>query len=361
MRFLYKCLIAAGLLVQLAATAWAQIGNKVKAATGPNAGITGLWRNSAMGFNMDLDLKAGGKGSFDAESITYQFTGTTLVVTTQGQKTTYQAKLSGNRLTLSGGDLDAAITFERVTAEGATVPGGQPGSTTLAATAAGAVPAALQGAWVAPNEEISFNANGKMNYNGIPLDCQVEGNQITLQTPNGPVAFTYTLSGNQLTMQNGTLNAVYTRKQGGAAQGGTAMAAPGRPSANAAAAEGIIDPTLVGKWSYVGTANNISGTFSNEEYITLNADGTYEYYSETSGTARGTDQYGTQVFAGGVASNSADRGTWRVKGNTIIGTSAKTGTKVYTLEKRNHPKTGDPMIILDGTAYVTYYQKAPWR
>ncbi len=29
------------------------------------------------------------------------------------------------------------------------------------------------------------------------------------------------------------------------------------------------------------------------------------------------------------------------------------------LDKNNHPKTGNPMIIIDGDAYVTYYQNNP--
>jgi len=33
----------------------------------------------------------------------------------------------------------------------------------------------------------------------------------------------------------------------------------------------------------------------------------------------------------------------------------------YALEKRNHPKNKrDPMICLDGTCYVTYYNKPAW-
>jgi hypothetical protein len=35
------------------------------------------------------------------------------------------------------------------------------------------------------------------------------------------------------------------------------------------------------------------------------------------------------------------------------------GTTVYTLEKRNHPKTGDPMLVLNGQPFVTYYKHAP--
>jgi hypothetical protein len=349
-RFVCAVILTA-LLAGIANTGFAQIGQKMK--TESSTGIVALWRNNAMGFNMDLDLQANGKGSFDGESISYQFTGNTLVITSGGSKTTYQAKLSGDLLTLSGGDLDAPVAFNRVN--------GTAGGTTSKVTAGNPSPVGgsngLIGTWSAQNEEITFTADGKMIYNGTPLSFSQQADQIQVQTPNGNIVFQYTLSGNNLTLKSDGLNAMYTRKSAGAAPPPTGIQTPAAGNA----VEGVIDPSLVGKWSYVGTANNISGTFSNEEYVTLKADGTYEYYSETSGTASGTNMYGNQTYAGGMASQSSDRGTWRVKGNTIIANSVKTGIKVYQFEKRNHPKNGDPMIILDGTAYVTYFQKAPWR
>jgi hypothetical protein len=327
----------------------AQIGQKMK--SGAETNIIGLWRNSAMGFNMDLNLLTNGKGTFDEEAISYQFTGSALIISSGSSKTTYQAKLAGDALTLSGGDLDAPIVFSRVNASA------NPAASTGNSHPPAVGSSSLIGTWIAQNEEITFTNDGKMIYNGTPLLFTQQAEQIQVQTPNGNIFFQYTLNGNYLTLKSEGLNALYTRKTG--VSTAPAAALPAQPNVNAG--DGVIDQTLVGKWAYVGTANNISGTFSNEEYVTLNANGTYEYYSETSGTASGTNMYGNQTFAGGAASQSADRGTWRVKGNTIIATSQKTGVKVYQLQKRNHPKTGDPMIVLDGTAYVTYYQKAPWR
>jgi hypothetical protein len=49
-----------------------------------------------------------------------------------------------------------------------------------------------------------------------------------------------------------------------------------------------------------------------------------------------------------------------VSGRTIIAYSNTHGKITYPFEKRNHPKTGDPMIVLDGDAYVTAYRKNPW-
>ncbi len=41
--------------------------------------------------------------------------------------------------------------------------------------------------------------------------------------------------------------------------------------------------------------------------------------------------------------------------------SATGRVTTYQLEKRNHPKNNDPMLLLDGQSFVTYYQKPPWR
>ncbi len=349
-RIRLKRLLPVWFLLCIAGVSAAQIGQKIKTET--QSGIAGYWRNSSMGFNMDLVLEGSGKGKFDGEPISYNFAGGVLTIVAQGQKTQYQAKLSGDELTLSGGDLDAAIAFKRVKA-GSTVP---QDPTPVAAESSPAARPTVVGTWTAQNEEITFTGDGKMIYNGATLTYTLQNDQIIVQAPAGSITFQYTLSGNYLTLKSDNLNAMYARKTGTGPAGPTG----GSAGVNPQGGEGVIDPTMVGKWSYVGSANNPSGSFSTEEYIALNADGTYEYRTESSGTASGTDMYGNQTYAGGTASQGYDRGTWRVKGNTIIASSQKNGVKVYRFEKKNHPKNGDPMIIIDGTAYVTYYKKAPW-
>ena len=50
-------------------------------------------------------------------------------------------------------------------------------------------------------------------------------------------------------------------------------------------------------------------------------------------------------------------------GYDLAGTKslATLGVTTYVLEKRNHPKNNEPMLVLDGQAFVTFYQKPPWR
>ena len=82
----------------------------------------------------------------------------------------------------------------------------------------------------------------------------------------------------------------------------------------------------------------------------LNSNGTYEYSSETSSSG----QYG------GSASQEYDAGRWSATRTTLTAMSNRNGRMVYPIELKNHPKTGDPMIVVDGDAYVTAYQRRPW-
>ena len=79
-------------------------------------------------------------------------------------------------------------------------------------------------------------------------------------------------------------------------------------------------------------------------------DGTYEYYGEASNS---------NIY-GGSNSQSRDYGRWSATTTSLTARSNSGKTTTYTLERRNHPKTGDPMLMVDGDAFVTYYQKRPW-
>jgi hypothetical protein len=94
-----------------------------------------------------------------------------------------------------------------------------------------------------------------------------------------------------------------------------------------------------------------SGGSSRMTCFELKADGTYTYEHESSMSAS----------TGAAASQSSDAGRWRVSGNQLTAQSRSGRVTTYTLEKRNHPKNQrDPMICLDGSCYVTYYNRPAW-
>jgi hypothetical protein len=123
-----------------------------------------------------------------------------------------------------------------------------------------------------------------------------------------------------------------------------------RPTRPTTKTNGGVLQELVGKWCYLSNVQANDGGRMSEICITLNSDGTYEYYGETSSN----NPYG------GSGSQESDAGRWSATATTLTAHSNSGETKNFTLEKRNHPKTGDPMLIIDGDAFVTAYQKQPW-
>jgi hypothetical protein len=313
----------------------AQIGAKVQ----QQGKIFGLWQNSQFGYQMTLILNENGTGEFDGETIKFTTTANKLSISQAGQTTTYTYSQQANSLTLSGGDLDAAITFtkagvaEQALTVGSTQSTKQPGG--------GNANEGLLGVWSGNGETIEFKSNGQCVYIGNTFPYEESQGHITLTTSQGKVMFAYTITGDQLKLTANGQQVLYNRGAGNSIS----------TSANNSG-EGYVAPELVGQWCYM--SNSLNSSTNN--CITLNADGTYIYNGESSRTVNTPDLYG------GTSSQGSDRGTWYLKGDRIYYNSQTNGPGSYRLEKRNHPKNvGDPMIVLDGEAYVTATLKQPWR
>lgn len=205
----------------------------------------------------------------------------------------------------------------------------------------------MVGEWQGPQGPVRFNADGTMIIAGQNYRYSIDGKTITLIAQDGQVPIPFELNGDVMTMGMGGQSIRLTRIGGAAAIG--AMV----PKAAAGRSGGVM-PELAGKWCYQANvyATN-GGARSSTQCITLNADGTYKYFGES-------DSYNPN---GGATSNSWDEGTWTATETSITANSRVKGTTTtYRLEKRNHPKNvNDPMIVLDGQAFVTAYQKPPWR
>lgn len=325
---------------------FSQIGAKVQQA----GKITGTWHNSQFGYQMALILNADGTGEFDGEKIKYVAKGAQFLMTVVSDNETinYNYALQGNSLTISGGDLDQAVTFSR---GGTGQPDGnasaqqQMGGTSAGATnEVGGADKNLLGVWSGNGETIEFKSNGQCLYLGNTLNYQANQGHITLGTNQGSVMFTYNIQGDKLTLGANGQQVVYNR-------GANAAGAP-----QATGGKGAVTAELVGKWCWTNTNSYSNGGSSSSSCIVLNADGTYEYSSESSRSVN------ADTFYGGTNSQGYDRGTWYVQGDRIFYNSQTRGQGSYRLEKRNHPKNvNDPMIVLDGEPYVTAYQRPPWR
>jgi len=303
------------------------------AATAPDP--AGTWETQGPSGVVRLILKPGGTGTFGGGPVRWQFNQGVLSLTgPNGATVMYNAALTQNSLTLSGGNLTQPVVFQSAASESASgrgVPAGE------AKKSAG-----LTGKWQGPQGIVQINADGSMLIQGVPYRYSVQGSTLTLIGNDGTLPVPYQLDGDALTVTLG--GQVVTLKRLGA------------ESAAQAEASGGVAAELVGKWCYFSSFSATAGGGSmTDECFTLFPDGTYQYHREGSISAYAPNVYGA------TASQTDDTGTWRLSGTTVTVVSRTQGTNTYTLEKRNHPKTGDPMVCLDGRCFVTYHQRAPWR
>lgn len=328
-------------LLLVPAALMAQIGAKTQQAK-----ITGTWQNSQFGYQMTLMLNPDGSGEFDGEAIKYTTASNKLSITQLGETTSYTFLLQGNSLTVSGGDLEGPVTFTKAganTQQNNNVVTNHPAQQQQqqkSATGQG-----LIGVWSGNGETIEFKTNGQCVYLGNTFNYQESQGHITLTTAQGNAMFAYNIQGNQLNL---TANGQTVSYQRGAANAGA------QNNARANTGGGNVPQELVGKWCWTNTSSTNSGGSSSSQCIVLNANGTYEYSSE-----RSMDSNTSAGYAG-TSSQGADRGTWWVQADRLHYNSQTKGQGSYLLQKMNHPKTKDPMIVLDGEPFVTFFQKAPW-
>lgn len=320
-------------LLLIAFPAMAQLGAKANQGNQ----ITGLWQNNQFGYQMTLMLNANGTGEFDGEAIKYTAKGGVLALTTSTETLNYNYVLNGSTLTVSGGDLDQPIAFTKA--------GGTAKVEVQQPTPSSGIDTSILGTWSGNNESMEFKTDGTCIYAGHSFQYTASGGQISLTTQQGTTVIPYTTRNNQLVINVNGQDFTYSK--------GTAQASNKQPVSNGPR---TVPQELVGNWCVMkNTSTNSGGSFSSE-CITLNPDGTYVYSSESSMSVNTPD------LAGGTSSQGGDRGQWWMEGERLFYNSPTYGTGSYRLEKRNHPKnTSDPMIVLDGKAYVTTRLKAPWR
>lgn len=196
------------------------------------------------------------------------------------------------------------------------------------------------GRWKSDEAVIEFRSDSVITINDETFKYRVKGSVITVYNDEGAIPFPFELAGDKLTVEFQGREIVYTRikdKDGGI--GGAAFGAT---------PEGII-PEFVGKWCYMSNLTG-SNSYMSSRCFTLQQNGTYEFVAESSSAGA----YGS------TAGESYDSGRWTATRTTLTAHSSKHGKIVYPIVLRNHPKNGDPMIVVDGDAYVTAYQKKPW-
>ena len=206
----------------------------------------------------------------------------------------------------------------------------------------------LVGKWESDEATVEIRPDGTLTINGEKYRYKIKNQTIIISGDEGSMDFPFQLSGRRLTVTaEGGRRVVYTRVS---SETDEESAGERNPPQSNNSGGGSNPPELFGKWCYMSNLTGSNSRMSNRCF-TLYEDGTYEYYAETSSSGS----------AGSSASQESDSGRWSVSGGeTITAHSNTNGKMTFSLEKRNHPKTGDPMLVLDGDAYVTAYKKQPW-
>lgn len=319
--------------------------------------VSGTWTFSNGNFPITMLLLDNGTGEFQGMPIKYKAQNGKLTIDDGLQPVIYDYKLNQNSLILSGGDLQVAVTFSRpgsaasnpgqtttteITAN-QTVSANSPQQGTITSMAGNnsagtAVSSGLNGIWQGQQGKIIFYPDGLLLYNGTSYNYSSNGGSISITGNDGSVTFSSNLTGNQLTLSQNGSSATYSK---------TGDIKPDK-----------VDPQLVGKWCMISSSYNSysGGGSSSEECITLNTDGTYQYFYSGSVSAYTVDK----SAYGGTGSQNNERGYWKTDGETILSVSQTTGkTTRYSLVRQNE-QNGDPAILIGGRKFVTAYQRQPW-
>lgn len=194
-----------------------------------------------------------------------------------------------------------------------------------------------------------LNSDGTGTMNSEPFRWKISEGALIIEENSGVYYYQYSSTQDALTVSDLAtgLTLSFTKATDNKAEEGNPAplkqkADPGSSSSGTAA--------LIGKWCYMSNVTSSDGGRMSNECITFYENGTFEYYTESASSGS----------SGGYASQSSDKGTWTVSESTIQVESNSNGPASYSYLKQNHPKNGDPMLIIDGRAFVTYYNKSPW-
>jgi len=291
------------------------------AAAQTRPGIVGKWR-AQDDANTTFQFNADGTGLMGKQAFQYTVAGDKLDFIAGNETVHVTFALTGNNLIIVLNGQSQLFTRESATAE--TI---EPEATDP-----------LVGVWKGTDGTADIRDNGTMILNGEALRYSVRNNTMTLSNAEGSLSFPYTLKGDVLTVTIEGEKKVYRR------QSRSSTNERSTPDRNGVRME------MVGKWCYMSNVNASGGGRMSNRCFTLYENGTYGYYAETSSSGA----YGS------TASQESDGGTWSATDSTITAYSRSQGKLVFNLQKRNHPKTGDPMLVLDGDAFVTATRRSPW-
>jgi len=160
-----------------------------------------------------LTLNPDGTGTLDNTRIKYSVRGAQLIVNEEGTINNYAFKLNGDEMVVSGGDLDAPLTFVRQgTGKGLGGRKSQPAAGKRSETPQKET--GLFGRWQSSEATVQIKADGTLDLNGTSYRYSVKGNTITLSSSEGSAQFPFQLSGDTLQVLVDGRTVLYRRVTG---------------------------------------------------------------------------------------------------------------------------------------------------
>lgn len=284
--------LAAGLAVLALLTS----GRAIAQGTPPN--LLGTWEWSDEIYPLTLTLNPDGTGILDEEPIRYTVAPGMLTIFEEGEAIEYEFTLAGDKLTLSGGDLDETTVFVRQ--------GGDSGSGDAAT---------LVGNWEVRDESgtyrLALNPDGTGVFDGMPLRWKLDRSALNVEKNETHVTYAVKIDPQSFTISGGDLAAPATFQRRPAA--GAGAGAP--PAAEGPAAQ------VAGVW--VGEESSLDPQFymSFTQYVTLYADGTVGYQKAEGGASRVQVTEALERFSsfqmGPTGGAGGDFGRWETDGVNV--------------------------------------------
>jgi len=171
--------------------------------------IQGRWESDAHGLHLTLMLLPDGSGDFDGVPLHYSIRNKALTLRIGDQLSHYSYSLEGSTLSLTGGNLDGTVRFQRRPHEVGDSSKSLTGPNTFSGTDVG-----LIGLWSGNGEMIEFRADATCVYRGKSFSYRVSQGHILLDTRPGTLVLSYSLRGSQLELIVNGERAMYSRPAG---------------------------------------------------------------------------------------------------------------------------------------------------
>lgn len=209
----------------------------------------------------------------------------------------------------------------------------------------------IVGRWIYQQDnvtsEIILNESGEGSFNGMPLNYQIQGEQIFVSTNGGMQAYFYKLSRNHLILGGGDLATPVQFTRATLSKGTRGAQTSGSDND-----EAIKRLLLANDWcsfSYSGGGGGYgsSGSYgrSSTSRVHLSPDGTLSRHSGTESYSSG--QYGSVASQG----NGGEGGRWQVRGGVLYVSNGNAPLQPVNLSITRN-SNGYPILKADGVEYM---------